>query len=455
MIKNYLSIVQRRWFVIPAVLLISASVLVLALTRQVSVTSRVIVPFPGDQNDQNFQGVAQSYMVAKTVIHDMHLSNESPYQLLQQVSVSQEYGTNIYDITIKDSNKARALRLCDTWTNDTIALYTKVNTAPASLAFTDAQQQLASAHQKIADLQQKITAFEYAHPELVNVQITTSQSGTQRTAANSTSSSRSSNNSSTSNAGASNSTTSSATSGVAHSANGSTASNANTSGTTNGSSSTSNSGTTSTNTTTTQATNNTPGSVNDAQTLADLKQQQQDAQVIYDQLASVLSTAQLANLQTTQRAYAQVLDPATTPPVNIPLLAVFTVLLGTLLGLALIFGWEYFDRSMHSSRSLEDIVGATKTVEVASRPSGHELRHVAPGSWALPALPQGRTRPGRWPTVTVTSLAALTGAAVAMRSTDNRSSDNAPSQPPLTLPFTSNGQTKHEDEQETDGDNNG
>jgi capsular polysaccharide biosynthesis protein len=380
------------------------------------------------------------------VIHDAGLRSETPYQVLQQVSVAQEYGTNIYDITIKDSNKARATRICNTWVSDTIALYTRLNTAPASLAFTDAQQQLTSAHQKIADLQQKITDFEYAHPELVNVQTTTNQTGSQRTTANSSTSGSSTNNSSTSNAGAVNTSTSPTTNGANGSTNGSSNSNASTSGTSSSSNVTSNSGNTSSNATTTQTTNNTPGSVNDAQTFADLKQQLQDAQVIYDQLASVLSTAQIANLQTTQRAYAQVLDPATTPPVNVPLLAVFTLLLGLLLGLALIFAWEYFDHSMHSPSAFESAFGAASVVEVAGRPSRRELRHVAPGSWALPALTQARTRPGHWPTVTVAAMAALTGAAVAMRatdnhSTDNHSSDHTPSQPTFTLPYTSNDHT--------------
>jgi capsular polysaccharide biosynthesis protein len=452
MIKNYLSVVRRRWFVIPAVLLVAASVLVLAITRQVTVTSRVVVPFPGDQNDQNFQGVAQSYAVAKMVIHDVNLRGETPYQVLQQVSVAQEYGTNIYDVTVKDSNKARATRICNTWVNDTIALYTKLNTAPASLAFTDAQQQLASAHQKISDLQQKITQFEYAHPELVNVQTTTSQSGSQRTTTNSSSSIQIKNNSSTSNAGSVNSSTTPATAGSAGSTSGNTGSQASTSGTTSGSNTTANSGTTSTNVTATQATNNTPGSVNDAQTLADLKQQLQDAQVIYDQLASVLSTTQLANLQTTQRAFAQVLDTATPPPVNVPLLLLFTLLLGVLLGLALIFGWEYFDRTMHSASAFENAFGVATVVEVARRPSRRELRHVAPGSWALPAPTQARARPGHWPTVTVASMAALADAAMTMRATDNSSSDRASSQLNVARPFTSNGHTGDEAAHETNGD---
>ncbi|HEV7128063.1 MAG TPA: hypothetical protein VGN32_11550, partial [Ktedonobacterales bacterium] len=176
MISSYLRVVRRRWYVIPAVMLIAIGALLVGVRLSVTATSRVIVPFPGNQSDQNFQGVANSYEVSKEVIHDLRLKGISPDKLLAQVTVTLEYGTNIYDITVKDSNQARAIHICTAWTTDTVALYTKLNTAPASQAFLAAQQQLNSAHQNIAALQAQITAFEYAHPELVNKSTTTTGS---------------------------------------------------------------------------------------------------------------------------------------------------------------------------------------------------------------------------------------------------------------------------------------
>jgi len=177
-----------------------------------------------------------------------------------------------------------------------------------------------------------------------------------------------------------------------------------TNGSTTGSGSQSSSGTSST----TQTVNNTAGSATDAAVLADLKQQLADAQVIYNQLAGVMSTAQLSNLDTQQKAYAQVLDPAIKPPTNTTLLAAFTVLLGLLVGVGAIFAWDYFDNALHSRTTLEDIFGETAVVQVAGRPSRHELRNVAAGIWALPAPTQSQQRPGQWPgALVVSTLASL------------------------------------------------
>jgi hypothetical protein len=158
-------------------------------------------------------------------------------------------------------------------------------------------------------------------------------------------------------------------------------------------------------------------------------QQLTDAQVIYTQLAGVMSTAQLSNLDTQQKAYAQVLDPAVKPPSNVTLLAAFTVLLGLLVGVGAIFAWEYFDNSLHSSTSLEDIFGETAVVQLAGRPTRRELRTVAAGTWALPAPAQNQHRPGQWPSALV--VAAMASAATWRRpaQSTNPVSATPPGQP--------------------------
>ena len=144
----------------------------------------------------------------------------------------------------------------------------------------------------------------------------------------------------------------------------------------------------------------------DAQYLANLQQQLDSQQTMYAQLAKAVGDTQAQALQSTQKANAQVLDPALVPPANTLLLVIFTVLLGLLLGLGLIFGWEYFDRSLRTSAPLEEAFGSLAVVSVAARPSVRELRQVAPAAWAQPALPTAASRSGHWPVGTL-ALAAV------------------------------------------------
>ncbi len=409
MLASYLHMVRRRWYVIPAVLAAAILILVLALHLSVTVTSRVVVPFPGSLNDQNFQGVASSDAVAKAVIHDLKLHHVSPESLLNQVSVSQEYGTNIYDITVRDASKARATAVCDTWVKETITLYTRLNTAPATQAVLAAQQQLGDTTKEIADLQGRITAFEYAHPELVNTQISSSSSNSTHNSGSSSGSVTSTTNGSTSTSTSTTSSGTPATGGTSSNQQGGGSSSATTNNRS-GSSSTSDASSRATSVTTT---NNTPGSVGDAQTLADLKVQLADAQAIYNQLVSEATNVQASNLGSLQKAYAQVLDPASVPPVNVPLLAAFTVLLSLLVGGGLILALEYADHSIRGRGTLDDTFGPAQVLVVSSRPSRRERRHVAASAWALPA-PGEMQRPGQW--ATLLSVAALTAGATAMQS---------------------------------------
>ena len=404
MVKSYLRVVRRRWYVIPAVLLIALAVLFAATRSSVTVTSRVVVPFPGDQNDVNYQGIAQSLTVARSVAHDLHLKGETPDKLLGQVTVTQEYGTNIYDVSVHDSSKAQALHICDDWVATTNALYDKLNTAPAALAYSDAVQQLTATQQQITSLQQQITAFEYTHPELVNLQTTTQTTGSQT---------------GTQSGGSSQTGTQSGSTSSSQPGNGTQT------GTNSGQSQFNQTGTTQTNGNTTQQTNHTPGSVQNAQFLTNLESELASQQTMYTQLAQAVGNTQSLALQSTQKANAQVLDSAAVPPSNTLLLIAFTVLLGLLLGLGLIFAWEYFDRSLHTSTPLEEAFGSLAVIAVAARPSSRELRQVAPAAWAQPALPAAAaSRPGHWPVATY-ALAALAATMPQAHTSDDGAADGA------------------------------
>lgn len=363
MVTSYLRAVRRRWYLIAAALLLTLGALALSLHNSITVTSRVVVPFSSDQTSSNFQGIAQSLTVAKAVEFDLRISDESAARLLQQVVVTQEPGSDIYDITIHDTSRPRALRICDAWVTEADALYTKLDTAPSALAYSDAVQQVTTTQQQINSLQQQILAFEYAHPELVNVPVTsiTNSPTSDPRGATITSTRRSGSDS-----------------------------------------------------TVTQITNHTPGSLQNAIYLANLQQQLTSEQAMFSQLAQAVGTTQTQALQSAQQASVQVLDPAAVVPANIALLTSLAVLVGMLLGLSLVAVWQHFDRSVRTSAPLERAFGSRAVVSIAARPSVRELRRVAPVDWAQPVLPAASTastasgRAGRWPTVTyaVASLAA-------------------------------------------------
>lgn len=350
MVTSYLRAVRRRWYLIAAALLLALGTLALATHDSFTVVSRVVVPSPASQTISDFQGIAQSLTVARAVEFDLRINGESSARLLQQVAVTREPGSDIYDIAIHDASKTRALRICDAWVSEADALYAKLNTAPAALAYSDAVQQLTTAQQQINSLQQQIVAFEYAHPELVNVPVT-STSGTAVTTGR-------------------------------HSGSDSTV---------------------------TQTTDHTPGSLQNALYLANLQQQLTSEQAMYTQLAQAIGTTQAQALQSTRQASAQVLDPAAIAPINLPLWTALAALLGLLAGLGLVATWEHFDRSLRSSVPLERAFGAQAVVTIAARPSTRELWHVAPVDWARPALPPASNRDGRWPIATY-ALAAVAAA---------------------------------------------
>lgn len=149
-----------------------------------------------------------------------------------------------------------------------------------------------------------------------------------------------------------------------------------------------------------------------AQSLADLKQQLAEAQTIYNQLVSEAANVQTSNLGSLQKAYAQILDPAQVPPLNVPLLAAFTVLLGLLVGGGLILALEYADHSIHGRGSLESSFEPNNVFVVAARPNRRERRHVAATTWAIPA-PGAVGRPGQW--AMLLSVATLTAGTLNMR----------------------------------------
>ncbi|MFI5271424.1 MAG: hypothetical protein ACHQ4H_00130 [Ktedonobacterales bacterium] len=382
MLSSYLRVIRRRWYVLPAMILLAGCVLMFAANHWVTVTSRVIVPFPGDQNNQNFQSIATSQAVAAAVIQDLHMKGKSPGQLLGQVSVALEFNTNVYDVSVRDTSKGRAIRIDNAWVKETTALYTKLNTAPAALAYIQAEQQLGSMQQKIATLQQQVTVFEYQHPELVNLQTTANATNTSH---NSTSSSGSSS--------ASNSSTQQTPLSGGNGA-------STTTGSSGAQSSTSGSATQSGNSSTTTQINNTPGHLSDAETLNYMRTQLNNDLFDYNQLSQVLSNTQLGALASQQLAFAQVLDTASVPNANTTLLLVFTLALGLLLGLGTIFVWEYFDHGVSNPRGLEQVFEGVTVLPIATVPTQRELRHVATGTWSErePAVATTATsRPGVWP----------------------------------------------------------
>lgn len=402
MLKSYLGVVRRRWYVLPIMILLAALVLAFATTHWVTVTSRVIVPYPGDQNNQNFQSVATSTSVANAVIKDLHMKHESAPQLLSQVTVALEFNTNVYDVSVRDTSARRATSICNMWVKEATALYTKLNTAPAALAYIQAEGHLGQMQQNIANLQSQITAFEYQHPELVNTQTSTSSSSTSRNSSSSSGSSSSSTNSTSSQA-------SSSTGGSGAPGSGQSNGSASTSVSgQNSSSGTSNSSGSSTSTT---SANNTPGNVSEAQALNSMRAQLNTDIVDYNQLAQVLSNTQLSALASQQMAFAQVLDTASPASVNIPLLVTFTLALGLLLGLGSIFLWEYFDHGVGEPRVLEQVFQGVTVLPIATVPSPFKLRRVAAGTWAEPEPAESARRPGVWPTLV--ALAVTTSASVA------------------------------------------
>lgn len=413
MLASYLRVVKRRWYVIPAVLLIAVATLAFTMTHWVTVTSRVVVPYPGDQNSQNFQSVATSHAVAGQVQQQLHITNKSAGQLLAEVSVAQEFNSDVYDINVRDTKTNRATAIATAWVHDSITLYNRLNTAPAALAYNDAQQQLLDTQHKISALQKQITTFEYAHPELVNLQTKQVSNTSGNTSSTTSSSSSTTGGSSTSGA-----TTSANTAASSSPGNGTTNGNSSNSSTTNNSSrgvtSASNQISVSGNTSTTTGTNYTAGSVTDAATLNDLKQQLTDSETIYSQLAQVLSNSNIASLDSAQKAFAQVLDLPAVAPINIRLLSIFTGALAILLGLALIFGWEYFDHRSHNPQTLETMFPNVSVMTISTRPSRREVRHVAPGAWAMAAIaaPTAEARQGHWPESSVLGLLAPVAAGV-------------------------------------------
>jgi capsular polysaccharide biosynthesis protein len=387
---GYLRVVARRWYILVILLVLSLLVLVGVLTLFQQATARVIVPFPSQQTNSNFQNVATSYAVANQVIHDMNL-HTNPTSLLNKVTVSLEYQSNVYDINVRDTNANRAIAIAQRWTQDTIALYTELNTAADSQAYQKAQQQLSGVESRILNLQKQLVAFEYQHPELVNTQITSNQTGSSSTSSSQSSSSQSS---------------SSGSSGTGQSVNVSVQSTpqpgiGNTTTTTIGptSSSNSSSSTSSSSVTgsssqhssssTVTTTNNTPGRASDAEALAMLKQQLADAQAIYDQMNAVVGSQQGASLNNASLNTPVILDPAHIPPPNWLLLVPFTILLALLLGIGIIFGVEYFDQRIYNPDAIEKVLNAPVIVAapLKTKKQPRQLSGATAGGWR-PGLPE-------------------------------------------------------------------
>jgi len=414
MLTSYARVVRRRWYVLPIMIVLAALVLAFATNHWVTVTSRVIVPFPGDQNNQNFQSVATSTSVANLVIKDLNIQGESAGQLLGQVSVALEFNTNVYDISVRDTSAARATKIGNAWVKEATALYTKLNTAPAALAYIQAENQLGQMQQTINTLQNQITAFEYQHPELINIQTSTSSSSTSRNTTSTSGTSSSSSNANTSQA-------SNGTGGAGLPSTGQ--SSASTSTSSSGTNSANSTGNSSNSTTSTTATNNTPGRMSDAQTLNSMRTQLTNDIFGYNQLAQVLSNTQLSALASQQLAFAQVLDTARVATPNMPLLLAFTLALGLLMGLGAIFVWEYFDHSVGESRTLEQVFQGVAVLPIATIPTRRELQHVATGTWAVPEPAAVASRPGMWPALL--ALAATTDVPVATIDRDGHDQGHA------------------------------
>jgi capsular polysaccharide biosynthesis protein len=392
--SEYLRAVARRWYILVITLVVSVIVLIGVVKLFQQATARVIVPFPTQQTNSNFQNVATSYAVANQVIHDMNL-HMTPTALLNKVTVSIEYQSNVYDVNVRDSKAARAIAIAQRWTEDTIALYTELNTTATTQAYQKAQQQLGGVEARILNFQKQLTAFEYQHPELVNTQVTSNASNSTSTSSSSNTSSNSSSQSSASNPAVQTTTNTTTTTGTQGTPTTSSSTTTNPGGTVGNSSSSSQTGSSSSSgsskstgsTVTTQ--NNTPGNSTDAAALATLRQQLADAQAIYDQMNAVVGTQQAAALGSQTLDTAVILDPAYIPPTKWTLLVPFTVLLALLLGVGVIFGVEYFDQRVYNPNVLEKALGAPVIV-AAPLPKDKKQRQLAgaaAGGWR-PGLPE-------------------------------------------------------------------
>lgn len=168
---SFMRNVRRRWYLLPAVMLVAGVLTAFVTTHWVTVTSRVIVLYPGVHTNQNFRGVASSITVASMVARDLHVRNETASQLLAQVIVTREPHTDVYDVSVRDTSPERAEKICSDWVQEAISLYTTLSNVPASLDAQQARDQLGQLQQSIASLQQQIAALEYqqsgsgtAHP---------------------------------------------------------------------------------------------------------------------------------------------------------------------------------------------------------------------------------------------------------------------------------------------------
>jgi len=395
---GYLQAIARRWYILVALIVVALLVLVGALKYLQQAEARVIVPSPSQSTNANFQNVATSYVVANQVVHDLNLKQYTPTSLLNKVTVAQEYGSDVYDISVRSSNGPEAIKIAQKWAEDTMALYSELNTEAASQSFAKAQQQLSQAEATVLQDQQKLVAFEYQHPELANPVTTSTTTGNTSTSGSTTTSTFGS----TSGSATTPPTTSTRTDVQTASTPGAGISQGSTTTSTivnpgftsetsstatqNGTSTINQSQTTTGKTTT--STDNTPGNVTDAQALATLKQQFADATAIYDQLSQVIGNQQNFAINNDTQATAVLLDPARIPPPNWFLLIPFTVLLALLLGIGVIFAVEYFDQRMFNPDQVEKLLGAPVIVAAPLKKSKGQRQLTGAAAGWRPGLPE-------------------------------------------------------------------
>ena len=162
----------RRYLWIPALLtataLIGAAVAVLRSPPEYRAAATVVAKSPsnGFEKTLNFADIATSNTVTSRVRKQLGES-ETVDQLRGRVDVSSRR-SNLYTITVRDSDPQRAVRIANAFARNGAALYEELGSGTGSTALTELEKQRAFYQQQYLVAATALADFNRTHPAAVN-----------------------------------------------------------------------------------------------------------------------------------------------------------------------------------------------------------------------------------------------------------------------------------------------